>query len=152
LLRAALARVPAAALDPATGEWHLGRSDGATFDCQPAGIWLRDADLRHAQTGRFGADRRHSIVAVDTKSNHLLVASLDGRQLITRELPGHSSLELGMYVGDFSGAGSDQIAGIDEHNTIWVGEFHDDVIGFSSWGFWPGAEHLIDRRVVSFWR
>ncbi len=145
-------RTHVAALDPATGAWQLGHSDGGKFDCQPAGNWPREAELRHVQTGRFGSDRRQSVVALDAESQRLLIATLDGRQFATRELPAHPSLKGGIYVGDFNGAGRDQVAGIDDRNTIWVGGLSDASIDYQSWGTWPDAEHLTDRRVVSFWR
>jgi hypothetical protein len=145
-------RTDVAAWNPSSGQWQIGISDGKSFDSQPAGVWPADVDWQHVQSGRFSGDARRGIVGLDKKSRRLAIAEFDGKQFTTRYLPAHEALQDQILVGRFAGGDRDNIAGLTKNHEIWVGSLERDSIRFEKWGDWPDAEHLIDFRVVGFWR
>jgi hypothetical protein len=89
---------------------------------------------------------------LDKKLQRLAIADFNGHQLETRFLPAHPALQNGIYVGSFAGGDRDDVAGLSENHEIWVGILDDKSIHFEDWGAWPAAEHLVDFRVIGFWR
>ena len=145
-------RCDVAAWNPATGTWQLGRSNGRKFEPQSAGAWPANADWQFVQTGRFGNSARRGIVGLDKKSKRLAISDFDGRRFTTRLVPSHPALENGIYVGNFTGDDRDSLAGLTNNHEIWLGILDHDAIHFEQRGIWPGAERLVDFRVLSFWR
>ncbi|HKD35780.1 MAG TPA: hypothetical protein VKB78_03240, partial [Pirellulales bacterium] len=141
-----------AGLNGLNGEWRIGISGGRSFSSQPAGTWPADAEWRQVTTGRFSADARRGIVAVDLKSHRLAIAEFDGRHFTTRFLPAVPAVESQMFVGRFAGDEADNLLGISNTGDLWIGRLDGGSIRYEQWGRLPDVEHLTDFHVISVWR
>jgi RHS repeat-associated protein len=112
-----------AGFDPATGNWMVGLSNGASgFTTQTWATWSAATDWTNIVVGDFNGDGLTDIAARNAATGMWSVAISNGSSFTTTTWGSWNSGDTyqNVVVGDFNGDGRDDIAGWDETAGTWI--------------------------------
>jgi FG-GAP-like repeat/IPT/TIG domain len=107
---------------PATGQWWVSTSTGASFTAAPWATWSTGVSWVDGQTGDFNGDGKTDIIARIQQSGQWWVGLSNGSSGFTTQLWGTWNPAINwsdVRVGDFNGDGKADLAGFDPATGNW---------------------------------